>query len=471
VLSVSISQSYLFAAAARPDCDEPTLVELGRISEEARDFSQSLPIFVRHLSYPRTTMATMGDAEWNPLEGRAALSLVSVIGSLSLLMEEHAESRPVLASAASDLWLWLGYWTSASLSHLSDTPHKIGRLTFAQTFTGVLELSIRPELIVQEAVDVIVTLFCLGTRSREFCSWVDDIMRTVQPEHSDMHGLFHCIMRLSRPRPGWNEGPVWEKLQTRSKEVITHTCYHLDSLALHDAHNQVSDRTTRCVTFLLSTVTQVIMHSEASLSSLSQSIQISILTHVLDLCERVRRLSTGIELQDDMITMACLILRAVFSAQLSTLSTATLVSHALDKNLLTFLTEVVPPESSHGKHSGTAKNIVFLLEDAISARMFLPEVYVHLRRHVLAGGQSAPNASELISRWSSDFDAVSAQLADQRGMGCAHSQVSDLLASMVLVLTKPVSAQGFSTTRSLLFGLHGQQVLQSCLSARRMAWR
>jgi hypothetical protein len=461
-----MTQPDLLAAAARPDCDEATLVELGRISGEARDFSQSLPIFVRHLSYPRATNPTFGDVKWELLESRAVSSFIPVLGSLSLLMEEHAESRHLLASAAPDIWLWLGRWMGVALSHLSDTPYRSGEFTFLDMFSGVLELITCTELIVPETVDVVVTLFCLGARSSELRGRVNTVMNTVKlprPGHrgigSSDEGLFICISYLLEPRPGWNGGLVCDRVLTLSEDIISHIFIHLDLLlSLHDSNKRSWKQTTQSAETLLSILLRVMTYSESFLSSLSEPIHVTILTHVLGLCDRIVMRNSNLGSKEDIVSIACHILRAVFSAQSSSLSLTALLSLAVDKQMFPFLCAAAAP-SEHDGHSFKAEGMGdlarFLMENIVFARMFLPKVYAHLRHYTAVGSSVDPRGQELLGRWSSEYDVFSAQLADQRRLACSHSQVSGYVAFRALVLTEPVSAQGFFWSGSLLPGLSG----------------
>jgi hypothetical protein len=474
-----IAQPNLLAAAARADCDEATLVELGRISEEARDFSQSLPIFVRHLSYPRTTIASIGDAKWKSLEGRAASSLAPMIGSVSLLMEEHAESRPLLISAAPDIWLWLGRWIGAALSHLFDTPHSSGGFDLMQTFSGMLGFIVWTELIVPDTVDVVVTFFCMGARSGKLRDEVRDIMKTVRlPPRGDRgfgyedEGTYVCISHLLESRAGWNEDLVSDRVHTLSEEIITHTFVHLDLvLSLQDTDKRSWKQTTKSAETLLLLVLRVI---DCSGSSLSEFTHVPILTHVLGLCDRIVRRNSNLVSEENLVRMACYILRCVFSAQSSTLSLAALLSHALDKHMFPFLCRAASSDLWTDRNSDKAYNLAtdinFLLDNIIFEHMCLLEVYGHLRQYAAVGSDIETKAQELVGRWSSEFDAVSAQLADQRRIACSHSQVSSVLALKALALTELVSAQGFQS-RSLLSRLSEQQILQSRMPTRCMARR
>jgi hypothetical protein len=477
----SMTQPDMLAAAARPDCDEATLVELGRISREARDFSQSLPILLRHLSFPRKTIASIGDAEWQSLEGLAASSLAPVLGSLPLLMEEHAESRPLLASAASNIWLWIGHWTRAALESFSADHDRSSKFPFSDTFLGVLELSLWNELIVLETIDVIVTLFCMGARSYELHVRVEAIMSSVNPTDprrrgvGNDDGLLICMSRLVSPplnRPAWRNEVFWDHIRDLSADIISYACFYIDIIEQQGTDTSYSQQMDKSVAIVLSILSQVVVRSKSALSSLPLTVYRTIVARVLGLCSRLSEqlganLGPGVEL----VSMACTVRGGVFRVQSSTLNMAALVNQAADNKIISFMS-TMSPDSSRNKHSDTVQatcdNIFFLLDQVMLQRMFLPAVYSDLRRLARNGTQLDTQVMDLIRRWSSDYDASLARHADRRKVICSHSQVGDFVVSETPVLTNPVSPQGFFPSRSLVLGLSGQQVLQSRLPARRM---
>jgi hypothetical protein len=438
----------LLHAASRDDCSPQTLRDLGDAAAKSEeDWIQALPVFLKHLSFPLHPLPDPEDkTSEHPLDTLAALALSPIIRVIRILNNANVGLTSRLERNAPDIWRWLSRWTHAAL--LIEGSFASSRMPILErVVTGIHGLTLHRNLIVPEAVDVVLSHFCLAGRTKRLpiIQGIRDNIGVVSsatnqatgPEQNTAVEHLALVVQSSLyPSATFRaaENTIRAAWAQRGEEILDHACMHLDLCrsepegtlrmdALHDARS------------LVLIVTEIIDNDPAKLSVFPDYLLRRVLASTLRVYNAAISLAgTQPEAQSDgavarLCSICCQILLAVISGQQSLLRSSTLLSWALRKGMLPALIQT--PRQGAGDafemeiaaESGTRKidMVEYVLHFVVLRRMWDFSVYRAAKKNL--GAASSPHIDHLIQRWASAYSAMNRNVKYVKP-NCYYSSVS-----------------------------------------------
>jgi hypothetical protein len=426
-------QSELLEAASRDDCPLETLRELGHASRVGSNWIPTYPVFLRHMSFPVEPF-DVGNAEMRSRERRATMCFTPVATYAHLVMAGDAEGRMRLTAAMPDIWRWLGYWTGVAFDDLDRDPYA-DPTALGGTFFGVLTFCRIPELIISEAVDVIVTFFCVSSRRRKLRVLMKTTTRTMnlnvpRDMRNEADIILACMVMFLQKASVTNledAKAIRKVLRPLYDDILYCSCMHFHLLWTKGG----KDPDAKDGQHLLQIIAETTDMAASELDQSSERLLVTVIDCALHLFSSFLDQISSVPdtaMQSALLGIAVTAaptLRSILAGQSSTWRLVSFLNDALQRRMLSVLSKALTYTASDDHMAGLPASSVgdarFLLEDVLLSRLWSLPVHVTVSDKI----HDAPDlrALRLVERWRVPFEASAEERAEYANTHCYNSKV------------------------------------------------
>jgi hypothetical protein len=425
-----------------------TIRDLRDYADSVHDVEPVIRVFLKHLSFPLQPHSDFEDrAAEHPLHALAVIAL-----SPTLNVIEDWDSRAIdlptpIVRAAPDIWKWISCWTRTAFLVKGELATAFRISLLEHVLQAVNKLIRHKDLIVPEAVDVVVAHFCLAGRSERVQASMQSIRHrcggasSSDPEQDLVVGHLEMVVRSSLYDPVSSQrlapNAVRAAWLQRIEEIVDHACMHID-LRHPGLQGELHLASLENACSLVFIIRESVHTDPVQISVLPEDLLRRALASVLRVYHyTILHAATALHTQTGtkvprICALCCQVLLAVIDGQQSLLRASTLLRWALRNGMLQTL--VRTPRQGAGdtlkmyQETGSGRRKVdmmhYVLDFVVLRRMWSFSVYQAVSENIKDAPH--PPIGKLLERWAHAHSVVSEEVAFSKST-CHYSFVSAAL--------------------------------------------